>query len=92
MFVHAILVPKCPTVVLTSMTLPSVPNRTWSDKSLGSWVESFIFPYIVVIVTCVQTCNVIIFVMQTLCMRRLNNSVLNNHGKEHLGCLDVLEA
>ena len=75
MFVHAILVPKCPTVVLTSMTLPSVPNRTWSDKSLGSWVESFIFPYIVVIVTCVQTC---IFVMQTLCMAIPNDSVLNH--------------
>ena len=78
MFVHAILVTKSPTVVLTSMTLPNVPNRTWSGKSLGSWVESLIFPYIVVIVTRMQTCNVIIFVMQTLCMGILNNSILNH--------------
>ena len=91
MFVHAILVTKCPTVVLTSMTLPSVPNETLSGKGLGSWAESFIFPYIVIIVTCVQTCNAIIFVMQTLCMGILSNSVLNQefqtltttmHGRE----------
>ena len=57
MFVHAILVTKCQTVVLTSMTLPSLPNGTLSGKSLSSWVESFVFPYIVVIVIHMQTCN-----------------------------------